>query len=153
MRIFFSLRRAGFPLFFDHVFRDFRADDHEVEVVCQLYHQRNHAALPGDIQIEDRQADLLSAKEIYARKSRTLLALRSRWRRMLFWTLRLYLIYPVYRLTRRLGISLEAWMGFGERDRTDLLRTQYVSLFDVVVNRRNPYYLVQSIPPQRHLYG
>jgi GT2 family glycosyltransferase len=118
-----------------------------------ILHHRNHGAAPGALSDGQRQTGLDRAKELYARKYKALVGLRSRLRRNVYWALRSYLIYPVYRLARGLGFPLETWLGISERDWTNLLYTQYVSVFDFIANRSKPFYLVQSIPPGRRVYG
>jgi GT2 family glycosyltransferase len=118
-----------------------------------VHHYRDHAAAPGALQEQERKDGMQRARELYAEKYRALIALRSRWREAVFWTLRRGLIYPMYRVTRKLRIPLEAWVGYSERDWTNLLYTQYISLFDFIASRGKPFYLVQSIPPGRRVNG
>jgi GT2 family glycosyltransferase len=151
--------------FFDEAFKTYGVDpDLTTQVLLAgykvvhtrqvaIHHYRDHAGSPGALVLEQRQAGVQQAKALYARKYARLIALRSRWRMGMYWLLRRLLLYPGHRLARKLRIPVEQWLGVSERDWTNLLYTQYVSLFDFFANRGKPYYLAQSIPPERRVYG
>lgn len=110
-----------------------------------IHHYRDHSASPGAIQIERREKEKRSAYDLYCQKYHDWIAERPKWQSALYRAARLYVISIAYRLARRCRLPLEAWVGYNERDWSNMLYTRYISRLDFLKNRRHPYYLVQSM--------
>lgn len=143
-------RRVGY---FDEAFRNYGIDPdltasvlragYEVVMTRRvaIHHYRDHDALPGAIQKDERVARLAAARELYAKKHATLVrAARSvpvaRTAKYLLWLCIRVLVF----VTRR-----ERFFGYSFRDWTNLLHCRWISILDFWRTRREPYYLVQRI--------
>ena len=102
---------------------------------------------------EQTQAMRQEARNLYEETYREWLAPLAPWQRSLQLGLRDFVIFPAYSLARRAGRPLEQRWGYTERDWTNMLRARYISKLDLWRNRRNPYYLVQSIPARARRAG
>jgi glycosyltransferase involved in cell wall biosynthesis len=111
-----------------------------------IHHYREHARWPGAIDDSVRAAQQQAAKDLYWETYQAWVRPRSPWLKTLYHALRHYFIYPVYGAARRAGRPLEAWLGYSERDWSNMLHGRYISKLDLLKNRRNPYYLVQRMP-------
>jgi GT2 family glycosyltransferase len=111
-----------------------------------IHHHNDNVASPGAVAQSEREKRLATSRALYCETYQDWIVPVSAWRRTLEQTLRLYLIYPVYGVARRLGWPLEERLGYNPRDWTNLQFCRYVSRLDFWQNRRHPYYLVQSIP-------
>jgi GT2 family glycosyltransferase len=114
-----------------------------------ILHYRDRVASPGAIQAGERASGQAAAHRIYERKFRALMARRPWWKRVVRGGLWRGIVHPSYELARRLGLPLENWLGFAERDWTNLLYARHISPLDFIYNRDKPYYLVQSLRPAK----
>jgi len=112
-----------------------------------IHHYNDHFAAPGAVGHDERAARLAAVRALYEETYRQWLAPLSPWQRALLGAVRRFVIYPTYGAARRAGRPLEQRLGYTERDWTNMLHGRYISKLDLWRNRRNPYCLVQSIPP------
>jgi GT2 family glycosyltransferase len=110
-----------------------------------IHHDRDHVASPGAIPAKARVEERRATHQTYEQKYRALIKRRPAWQRLLYGGFWRAVVRPAYSAARGLGIPLEAWLGYNERDWSNLLYARHISVFDFVTNRNKPYYLVQSM--------
>jgi len=160
--------------YFDETFRDYGIDsDLTTKVLLSgykvvytkdvaIYHYRDHAGAPGVFDIEERAQRQERGNQLYKDKYRESfkLDLQSRLRRkvgrtILGWinilfgkTIKNSFFSDRLIIHIRLDLKRELLFGYNLRDWRNLLRCQFISLADFWLNRNQPFYLVQYIPPR-----
>lgn len=132
-----------------------------------ILHYRNYQKYPGAFGADDRSIRLLASQRIYQQKYPTLCSKYRRERLLLFRSFiafRMIAFFPIILILSPLFFLLGriryAWLiGWiqttllsarrrlitNSRDWNNILRGQYISLFDLWYNRHNDYYLVQKM--------
>lgn len=145
---------------FDERFRDYGVDsDLTTRVLLEgykvvytrrvaIHHLRDHDANSW-VDSNGRKQKMEYARELYGQKFEALMKsevgrLYSKAERENSLVLRMILLW--YGRARKLGIPLHNWTGLTERDWRNLFTARFVSKLDFLINRKNPYYLVQQIP-------
>ena len=150
------LRRVGG---FDEEFRDYGIDaDLTTKVLLMgykvVYTKRlviHHYRSEGSAWIdpEGRELRLQAARDLYNRKYAALIQSQSELKYRMYRRLSsrmLYLVQALYHLADRASTALEQRFGYSDRDWNNVLICRFISNWDLIINLRKPYYLVQQIP-------
>jgi GT2 family glycosyltransferase len=142
---------------FDVTFRDYGIDgDLTTRVLLEgfqvvitkevaIHHYRDHES-DSWATAPEREEKMRRAIELYNQKyANIILVNHGRTAKNHLAALVIQIVNLIYRVASKMNVSLEAITGVNSRDWRNIMLGRFISKYDFMINKTNPYYLVQQI--------